>query len=67
MNDKLVSAEPIVHTLLKNELFDKESSLGFGQSVDVNPDNAHDSEFFNIDLLGNYREEIISAFESPFN
>jgi superfamily II DNA or RNA helicase len=67
VNDKLVSAEPIVHTLLKNELFDKESSLGFGQSVDVNPDNAHDSEFFNIDLLGNYREEIISAFESPFN
>lgn len=67
VNDKLVSAEPIVHILLKNELFDKESSLGFGQSVEANPDNAHDSEFFNIDLLGNYREEIISAFESPFS
>jgi superfamily II DNA or RNA helicase len=67
VNDKLVSAEPIVHTILKNEFVGSESSFGFGQSVDVNPDRTNDSEFFNIDLLGNYREEIISAFESPFN
>jgi superfamily II DNA or RNA helicase len=67
VNNKLVSVEPIVHTLVKNELFDNESSLSFGQGVDVNADKTHDSEFFNIDLLGNYREEIISAFESPFN
>ena len=67
VNNKLVSTEPIVHALVKNEFFDNESSLSFGQSVDVNSANSHDSEFFNIDLLGNYREEIISAFESPFN
>ena len=67
VNDKLVSAESIVHTILKNDFVGNESSLGFGQIVDINTDKTHDSEFFNIDLLGNYREEIISAFESPFN
>jgi hypothetical protein len=62
----LSDAKPTAHVFLKNELLSDESSLAFGQSVDVNADKTHDSEFFNIDLLGNYREEIISAFESPF-
>jgi superfamily II DNA or RNA helicase len=66
-NHKLSDAKPTAHVFFKNELLGNESSLAFGQSVEVNPTKAHDSEFFNIDLLGNYREEIISAFESPFN
>jgi hypothetical protein len=66
VNHKLGDAKPTAHVFLKNELLDNESSLAFGQSPDVNADKTHDSEFFNIDLLGNYREEIISAFESPF-
>ncbi len=67
LNDRLVSAKPIIHSFLKNELFDNEPSLGFGQGVVVNSVKNNESEFFNIDLLGNYREEIISAFESPFS
>jgi superfamily II DNA or RNA helicase len=64
---KLDSAKPIAHVFLNNGLFSNAPSLGFGQSVEVNLARANDSEFFNIDLLGSYREEIISAFESPFN
>lgn len=67
VNHKLGEAKPTAQIFLKNELLGNESSLTFGQSVDVNADKTHDSEFFNIDLLGNYREEIISAFESPFS
>jgi len=67
VNDKLMSAKPIAHGFLKNELFENTSSLAFGQSIEVNSDKNKDSEFFDIDFLGNYREEIISAFESPFS
>lgn len=63
---KLDDAKATPNTFLKNELLGNESSLSFGQSADVNAYKTHDPEFFNIDLLGNYREEVISAFESPF-
>jgi superfamily II DNA or RNA helicase len=57
----------IPHLLLKDEQIDGSNRISFGQSTEKIMTNKSESEFFEIDLLGNYREEIISIFESPFH
>ncbi|MBL4797324.1 MAG: DEAD/DEAH box helicase family protein [Oleispira sp.] len=63
---KIGNNNPLTYALLNNGLLNEIPSISFDQGVETNSTKNNDSEFIEIDLLGSYREEIISIFESPF-
>ena len=69
VNNKSDAVKSNVHILLNNELFNdaEAAKLGFGEDFTAKVTKRNRSKLFEIDLVGNYREEIISAFESPFS
>jgi hypothetical protein len=67
VSHNLGNHNPIPHLVLNDEKIDESNRISFGQSTEKIMTNRSESEFFEIDLLGNYREEIISIFESPFH
>jgi superfamily II DNA or RNA helicase len=64
-SNKIETITPKKIALSKNELLTEIPTIGFDLSIKATTEN-YNSDYFEIDVLGNFREEIISIFESPF-
>jgi superfamily II DNA or RNA helicase len=64
-NKKSETKRPNTSIISKHDLLTEIPTIDFELSI-KSTTKSYNSDYFEIDLLGSYREEIISIFESPF-
>jgi superfamily II DNA or RNA helicase len=65
-SNTLSNTKPIAHNFLNTELFLENFSLILEPDIKINRTENNKEKYCTVELLGNYREEVISIFESPF-